>query len=337
MNKNVKLIASLVRKAKKKLLQNKREEALEFMKKAVNVDDNNGVLVQVIQAIGRKKLITEPENQPLVTPEVPVAERPEEEPLVTPEVPVVERPEEEPLVTPEVPVAERPEEEQVEVLEEAWMVEEQPEEEQVEVLEEAWMVEEQPEEKPEPEAKAMKNNHERIPSMPSEDQLTKLFEASDREYDNGNHQKAIAYLKRARKLNSDNPEVQSRIDILKTKIKSSNLIQIARKRLALGETSRAISLVRQAFNMRPDSAGLDELLSDLENTSETSSPTSEVSDSKETQSSASDEYISRIRQLVQNNSLEEAAMVAEEAFAIFPDDKLVVEFVDNFKKLGLLE
>ncbi|MCK5117481.1 MAG: hypothetical protein KAR44_12845 [Candidatus Aegiribacteria sp.] len=304
MNKNVKLIASLVRKAKKKLLQDKREEALEFMKKAVNVDDNNGVLVQVIQAIGRKKLITEPEDQPLIVPEVPVAEQAEEE--------------------------------QVEVLEEAWVVEEQPEE-QVEVLEEAWVVEEEPEEEPEPEVKAIKNNQERKQSMPPEDQLTKLFEVSDREYDKGNQQKAIAYLKRARKLDPDNPEVQSRIDILKMKIKSANLIQIARKRLALGETTRAISLARQAFDMWPDSAGLDELLSDLENTSGTSSPTSEVSDSKEIQSSPSDEYISRIRQLVQDNSLEEAASVAEEAFNIFPDDKLVVEFVGNFKKLGLLE
>ncbi len=305
LNKNVKLIASLVRKSKKKLLQDKREEALEFMKKAVNVDDNNGVLVQVIQAIGRKTLITESEDQPLVTPEVPAAEQPEEE--------------------------------QVEVLEEALEVEEQPEEEQVEVLEEAWIVEEQPEEKPEPEAKAMENNQERKQSMPSEEQLTKLFEASDREYDNGNQQKAIAYLKRARKLDPGNSEVQSRIDILKIRIKSSNLVQIAGKRLALGETTRAINLARQAFNMRPDSAGLDELLSDLENISVTSSPTSEVSDSKETQSSAGDDYISRIRQLVQGNSLEEAASVAEEAFQSFPDDKLVVEFVDNFKKLGLLE
>ncbi len=173
--------------------------------------------------------------------------------------------------------------------------------------------------------------------MPSEEQLTKLFEASDREYDNGNQQKAIAYLKRARKLDPGNSDVQSRIDILKIRIKSANLVQIARKRLALGETTRAINLARQAFNMRPDSAGLDELLSDLENISVTSSPTSEVSDSKETQSSASGDYISRIRQLVQDNTLEEAASVAEEAFSLFPDDKLVVEFVDNFKKLGLLE
>ena len=321
LNRNVKVIASLVRKAKKKLLQNKREEALELMRKAVNVDDNNGVLVQVIQAIGRKTLITEPEDKPLVTSEAPMVKQAEPELLVTPEVPVAEQAEPEPVA----------------VLEEAWIVEEQPEEEPVEVLEESWVVEEQPKENPEPEAKAIENNQERKASMSSEDQLTKLFEASDREYDNGHQQKAIAYLKRARKLDPDNPEVRSRIDLLKTKIKSANLIQIARKRLALGETNRAITLARQAFNMKPDSKGLDELLSDLENLSKINSSTSEASDSRETQSSASGEYIMRIRQLVQDNSLEEAASVAEEAFNIFPDDKLVVEFVDNFKKLGLLE
>jgi len=332
LNKNVKVIASLVRKAKKKLLQDQREEALEFMRKAVNVDDNNGVLVQVIQAIGRKTLITESEDPPpaaqeapvpelLATPEVADAELEEEKQPAPKKAPIRKRVEPELLVTPEVPAA----------------AEEEEEEEPVEVLEEAWIVEEQPPEKPEPEAEAMENNQERIPSMPPEDQLTKLFEASDREYDNGNQQKAIAYLKRARKLDPDNPEVGSRIEILKTKIKSANLIRIAGKRLALGETARAITLVRQAFDLRPDSAGLDELLSDLESMPVTTSPAAEVADSRETRSGASDEYISQIRQLVQDNALERAASIAEDALHIFPGDELVVEFVENFKKLGLLE
>ena len=310
LNKNVKVIASLVRKSKKKLLQNKREEALELMRKAVNVDDNNGVLVQVIQAIGRKTLITEHREPPPAAEEAPVQKQPEPELLVTPEVPAAEPEEEESQITTEEPV---------------------------ELLEEAWVVEEQPREKPEPEAKAMDNNQERMPSMPPEDQLTKLFEASDREYDNGNQQKAIAYLKRARKLDPDSPEVHSRIDILKAKIKSANLIRIAEKRLALGETARAIALARQAFDLKPDSAGMDELLTDLESMPAITSSTAEVTYSEETQSGAGDEYISRIRQLVQDNALEKAASVAEEALNIFPDNNLVIEFVENFKKLGLLE
>jgi tetratricopeptide (TPR) repeat protein len=303
LNKNVKVIASLVRKAKKKLLQDKREEALELMRKAVNVDDNNGVLIQVIQAIGRKTLITESQDQPLAAQEAPVAERIEPELLVTPEVPAAEQAKEEP----------------------------------VELLDEAWIVEEQPEEKPEPEAEAMENNQERMPSMPSEDQLNKLFEASDREYDNGNQQKAIAYLKRAGKLDPSNPEIRLKIDLLKIKIKSANLVQIARKRLALGEATRAVALARQAFDLNPDSAGLDDLLSKLEDLPDVSSSTPEVSEPRETRSGASAEYIARIRQLVQDNALEKAASVAAEAFIFFPDDDLIVEFVGNFKKLGLLE
>jgi len=322
LNKNVKVIASLVRKAKKKLLQDKREEALEFMRKAVNVDDNNGVLIQVIQAIGRKTLITEPDNPPPAAQEAPEALPEEEIQPVPQKAPKRKRVEPELLVTPEVPVV---------------VVEEEEEEEPVEDLEESWIVEEQPRKKPEPEAEAMENNQERIPSMPPEDQLTKLFEASDREYDNGNQQKAIAYLKRARKLDPDNPEVGSKIDILKTKIKSANLIRIAGKRLALGETARAIALARQAFDLRPDSAGLAELLSNLESMPVTTSPAAEVADSRETRSDASDVYISQIRQLVQDNALERAASIAEDALHIYPDDRLVLEFVENFKKLGLLE
>ncbi|MEN8208131.1 MAG: hypothetical protein ABFR50_02660 [Candidatus Fermentibacteria bacterium] len=353
MNKNVKVIASLVRKAKKKLLQNKREEALDLMKKAVITDDNKGVLIQVIQAIGRKTLITEPEDQPARTQEAPVFKRVEPELLVTPEVPALEQAEPEQLEDTEEITAieedpiemldkawemeEQSEDDEIEILDEAWEVEEQSEDDEIEILDETWAMEEQFVETSEPDAIVMESNQERIPSMPSEEQLYRLFEASDREYEKGHQQKALAYLKRAGNLFPDNPEILSRIDLLKLKIKSANLVQIASKRLALGEITRAVSLARQAFDLSPDSAGLDELLSDLEDLSETSSSTPRTIEPQETRSGASAEYIARIRQLVQDNSLEEAASVAAEAFIFFPEDDLVVEFVDNFKKLGLLE
>ena len=62
-----------------------------------------------------------------------------------------------------------------------------------------------------------------------------------------------------------------------------------------------------------------------------------LTDSIETRPGASDEYISQIRLLVQDNALERAASIAVDALHLFPDDGLVVEFVENFKKLGLLE
>jgi len=290
VNKNVKIIASLVRKAKKKLHQGKRDEALELMKKAVNIDDNNGVLVQVIRAIGRKKV--EPETEDVVTEDAP----------------------------PEVP-------------------EDIPEDTQ----------EPEPDPEPEFEPEPTDNKQERKELMPPVDQLNKYFEASDREFENGNQQKAMAYLKKAGKLYPDNPDVQSRIDLLKMKLKSSNLVLIARKKLNAGDFTSAVATAREIFKMRPDTEGLDQLLRDIENQSEDNytDPIDDFEDDFEEgykesseENAVSDEaqeYIARIRQLVQGNSLEEAATFSKQAFGVHPDNKLLSEFVDNFRKLGLLD
>jgi len=132
-------------------------------------------------------------------------------------------------------------------------------------------------------------------------------------------------------------QVQLRVNLLRTKIESADFLQLARKKLDSGEPAQAVVLVREAFNIRPDISGLDELLSDIENSPEIPSSTSADSGSGGAESTSSEGYITRVRQLVQDNSLEEAASLAEEAFNLFPYDALVVEFVDNFKKLGLLE
>ncbi|MBD3276901.1 MAG: hypothetical protein GF388_01255, partial [Candidatus Aegiribacteria sp.] len=180
MRKNVKVIASLVRKAKKKLYQGKREEALDLMRKAVNVDDNNGILVQVVKAIGRKQ------------PHEEVSVRTEEEPA----------PAEEPAEEP----AEGPAEELEDILPEG-------------ITEEA-------------------QNQERTTSMASDEKLEELFEASDREYMNGHQQKAVAYLKKAKKLAPESARVQSRIELLKKRIKSANMVRIGRKKLQAGEEKK---------------------------------------------------------------------------------------------------
>lgn len=327
MKKNVKVIASLVRKAKKKLHQGKRDEALELMRKAVDVDDNNGVLVQVIQFIGRKNHGTEPEEEPVET----TVETPEEEPVeifeFTPEEIFVDQ------GTEPVEFLEfTPEEMLVDQETESVQTElETPVEEQFEILEftpdEMFLDQEI-----EPVETAAENNHERKSSMASEDQITRIFEASDREFNNGHQQKAIAYLKRAGKIDPDNPEVQLRIDLLKTKIKSANLVQIARKKLGAGKVAEAVALARRAFEMIPETNGLEELLSDIETESNTVSSSPDSSNSGITE-----EYIVQIRQLVQDNALEKAASFAEKSFSLHPNDKLLMEFIDNFKKLGLIE
>jgi tetratricopeptide (TPR) repeat protein len=288
VKKNVKILASLVRKAKKKLHQGKRDEALELMKKAVIVDDNNGVLVQVIKAIGRKR--TEAEQQDITENAQP------------------ELPEDSPLVTPEPEVSEM-------------------------------------ESEPAPE----EHNQERNELMSSEDQLNKYFEASDREFQNGHQQKALAYLKKAGKLYPGNPDVQARMDLLKIKLKSSNLVRIARKKLDSGDIKSAVGFAREIFELRPETNGLDQLLLDIENHSnDFSSPSKDGFDDdfdddfdysveENAESDEAEEYITSIRQLVQENSLEEAASLAIRAFRIYPDNGLLSEFVDNFRKLGLLD
>ncbi len=303
MNKNVKVIASLVRKAKKKLIQGKRDEALELMRKAVNIDDNSGVLVQVIKVIGRKQAKTADQGDD--DNEQPVNLEPEREP------PVEEIEEEEPLQE-EIPY------------------------------------------EPEPDEVASKvEEQERKTSMTVGDQLQKLFQASDTEYERGHQQKAIAYLKKARKLAPDDAEVTERIQLLKTRIKSANLVMIARKKLQAGEAAEAVGLARQAFDMLPDATGLDDLLEELQNYTPETGAVDDLEledvmidddldldvpddlDSHEDGSAQS--FITEIRHMVQNNSLEAAAQLAEKAFAIHPEDELLEEFVDNFKKLGLLE
>ena len=239
MKKNVKIIASLVRKAKRKLNQGKRDEALDLMRKAVNIDDNNGVLVQVIQVIGKKKPLAEPEEEPTKTSK---------------------------KIT---------EPEQIE----------QESEQVISIIE---------------------NNQERKTSMASEDRLIKLFEASDREYNNGHQQKAIAYLKRADKLYPDNPEVLSKLDLLKTKIKSANLVRIAMKKLESGDYAKALVLAREVFDLKPDTEDLDKLLSDIERHPLGGASASTGIGSESSDPNSSEMYISRIRQLVHSNAVVEA-------------------------------
>lgn len=262
MKQKIKHIARLLRKARKELEHNKRREALELMKKAVSIDDNDGLIVQVIQALDRResmKMISdEPDNEPL----------PDES-------------------------------------------DEQP---QASVEQEEGKV-----------------------SMTNGERLAKLFEASDKAFDGGHQAKAIAYLKKARKLDPDNPEVETRIDSLKTKMKAANLISLARRNLKAGNVSKAVNFVHQAFEMMPEIDGLAELLDDLENNAPDTPSHAEDADNCNSRTESDKPYIAKIRQLVQDNSLEEAASIAIDSLQNNQDDELLLQFIENFKKLGLIE
>lgn len=261
MKQNLKLITRLVKKAKRELDHHDRREALELMKKAVSIDDNNGLVVQAIQSLdkkGSKKDIS------------------------------------------------------MEVYEDSFFND----------------FDEQPQ--------APDEETEREVSMTKGEQLAKLFEASDRAFDGGHQAKAIAYLNKAQNLFPDNPEVETRISFLKTKMKASNLISLSRRNLKAGELSQAVSFANQAFEMMPEINGLHELLEDLEKIDfkTSSAETSTIEDDKRTESDKP--YIAVIRALVQDNALEEAAYVAVDSFRKNQNDELLQQFIDNFKKLGLI-
>lgn len=262
MKQNLKVIARLVRKAKKELDHNKRKEALELMKKAVSIDDNNGLVVQVIQALDRRESMKV------------ISEEPHEEPVLK-----------------------------------------------------------EPDEQPQASIEQVEGKV----SMISGDRLAKLFEASNKAFDRGHQAKAIAYLNRARKLDPDNPEVDTRIDSLKTRMKATNLISIARKRLKAGNVSEAVHFAQQAFEIMPVIDGLHELLEDLEKIDSNADSSAISTDLDNERTESNKPYIAKIRQLVQDNSLEEAASTALNSFEDNQNDELLLQFIDNFRKLGLIE
>ena len=355
MRKNAKILASLVRKAKSKLQLNKREEALELMRKAVVIDDNNGVLVQVIKVIGKKKPQEETREE---TPEIetldktPEVEAPDETPEIETldETPEVEAPDETPEIeapdeTPDIETLEdSPDIETLEDSPEIETLEDSPEIETLEDSAEIETLEDAQEEEPvrqvsAPAKAAVENKQERKTLMASEDQLLKLFEASDNEFNNGHQHKAVAYMKRAKKLDPENPEVLYRVELVKIEIKSANLVSMARKKLEEGKASQAVELTRKAFSMMPATAGIDDLLTDIENEKyPLSSPSTDDDDPEiEFDDTEPEDYITTVRQMVQDNQLEKAASFALESYKLHPEDKLLSEFIDNFKKLGLLD
>lgn len=175
---------------------------------------------------------------------------------------------------------------------------------------------------------------ERKPSMPSDDRLDDLFAASDKAFDRGDQATAMNLLKKARKLAPENPEVTGRLELLKRRIKSSNIVGIALRELEKGNLARAVELSREAFDLMPDSAGLDALLDRLE---EQAGNGPKERETDRGNGDDAPDYIRDIRTLVQANDLEEAAARALAAFAEHPDDQLLDSFLTKFRRLGFLK
>jgi len=132
---------------------------------------------------------------------------------------------------------------------------------------------------------------------------------------------------------------------------------VARKRMDEGDMAAAVLAARQAFHILPGVSGLEELLSDMEASSETGfgtepEPSSEAGfdwdddddeDWEEEEEvvlmddagGSVEDLIERIRLLVREDRWEDAAVLVREGVAAFPENELLESFNIKFKRLGL--
>lgn len=209
-------------------------------------------------------------------------------------------------------------------------------------------------------------NIERNNTTDMDSKLEKIFRLSEEARVSGNEAKALAYLKKGVQLYPDEPEAAQKLEQLKTSIKALNLVKIGLKKLAEGETEKAISASRKAFDLQPETEGLDELLARIEKLikpeeeeevveetleeepdieynaeSEESEDTEEEEEElEEEEDSPSGEtllWADRIRTAVQDDNFEGAGKMVSEAIRRHPDDELLNSFHSKLKRLGFTD
>ena len=199
---------------------------------------------------------------------------------------------------------------------------------------------------------------ERISSQPMDAKLEKIFQLSEKAREAGDDVKAIAYLKKARKLYPDNPAVEEKLQSLKTLVGASNMVLIGLKALDSENIPKAVSASRKAFNLDPDANHLQELITRLEDLSKEATERPEETKkavkekvkkvkenvtSKETINEEMDEdspegeallWADRVRRAVQDDEFEEAGKMVTNAIKKFPNDELLNSFYSKLKRLG---
>ncbi len=187
--------------------------------------------------------------------------------------------------------------------------------------------------------------------------LEKALSLSKRYRLEGDNAKALACLKKAARLFPDNTLVKKRLSSLTTTLQAETMVSVARKRMDEGDMAAAVLAARQAFHILPGVSGLEELLSDMEASSETGfgtepEPSSEAGfdwdddddeDWEEEEEvvlmddagGSVEDLIERIRLLVREDRWEDAAVLVREGVAAFPENELLESFNIKFKRLGL--
>jgi len=184
--------------------------------------------------------------------------------------------------------------------------------------------------------------------------LEKAFRLSDQAFAAGDGAKAMAYLKKASQLFPDEPEIEERLNLLKTRIQAENLVNIGLKKLEEGDIRKAVAASRKAFHLLPDAEGLSNLLSLIEkaegNSAEepaegnnTEEPISTVKEAPtETGEVHSTEnsamlWADRFRAAVKDEKFEEAGKMVSEAVKSHPNHPLLDSFHAKLKRLGFAE
>ncbi len=202
---------------------------------------------------------------------------------------------------------------------------------------------------------------ERISSQPMDAKLEKIFQLSEKAREAGDDVKAIAYLKKARKLYPDNPTVEEKLQSLKILVGASNLVLIGLKALDNDNIPKAVSASRKAFNLDPDANQLQELITRLENVTtesnaKTKKPEKVVKKPAKKRAARAKKIVSkeipgeeiakdspegeallwadRVRRAVQDDEFEEAGKMVTDAIKKFPNDDLLNSFYSKLKRLG---
>lgn len=175
--------------------------------------------------------------------------------------------------------------------------------------------------------------------------LEKAFRLSEEALAAGSSAKAMAYLKKASQLFPDEPEVDERLNLLKTRIQAANLVEIGLRKLEEGDLRKAVAASRKAFHLLPEIEGLNELLSRIEIVEE--SGTLEMPDTDEEAPDQAEETLTsesgamlwadRIRAAVKDEKFEEAGRMVTEAVRSHPNHPLLDSFHAKLKRLGFAE
>lgn len=196
--------------------------------------------------------------------------------------------------------------------------------------------------------------------MPVPPSIKEYFDSAERALAEGDEAGAVGFLKKARAEAPDDPEVRGRIALLQRRMKAGNLVRMGERKLASGSASEALAAAKEAFALLPQAPGLTELVAALEKTPGTgrasavdqpsavpaaarratparAQPSDRGNAPARAQSGeGAEDYIRKVREQIALNALPNAAAIAAEGLARFPDNELLFTFTDKFRRMRLL-